>query len=81
MSIDNEGAEERTKATMTQMGRNYERALESLPEGKYRNYLSTHRSEFYVWFINRSDERPLGDFFAEQGVWKQGDEIPDYLLE
>lgn len=59
----------------------YSKILLRMPEGKYKDYLSTHRSDFYIWYLNRSDERPLGDFFAEQGVWKEGEEIPSYLLQ
>ena len=79
--MNNEEVAEGEKTIGARIGVDYERTLGSLHEGKYKDYLSTHRSEFYVWFINRSEERPLGDFFAEQGVWRQGDEIPDYLLE
>ena len=61
--------------------KDYSEILLKMPEGKYKDYLSTHRSEFLLWYINRGLEYPLGDFFAEQGVWKPDEEIPSFFLQ
>ena len=79
--MDDREATGRVSAVVAEIEKEYEAVLAGLPKGKYRDYLSTHKSEYYTWNINLNDGRPIGDFFAEQGVWKQGDEIPDYLLE